>query len=209
MRTLLLSLLFLSALFSCNAIICNFTYEEQMSNYPEKLINSIAAEKKVLLKLSTKPQRSKAFVCDDGDDDGYKHFEPTIHSVLVSSRFGSSAKEVNPLNDSSEANDQTEPLCESTRSRIFPQTLRNLQNKMVIVVNHGKLHQEVTIETCSNADQPCMFDINFPINVMTKCKQKYLIHTVKVLNENNQTIVDESVYVPSGCECRFKYKSLN
>lgn len=120
-----------------------------MTNYPEKLINTIATEKRVLLKLSTKRQRPKAFVCDDGDDEGgYKHFEPTIHSVLVSSRFGSSAKEANPLNDSSEAFEQTEPLCDSVKSTIFPKTLPNLLNKMVIVVNHGKFRQEVSIERC-------------------------------------------------------------
>ncbi|CAH1710335.1 unnamed protein product [Chironomus riparius] len=209
MKTFLLSLLFLSALFSCKAVICNFTYEEQLTNYPEKLINTIASEKKVLLKLSTKRPRSKVFICDDGDADGYKPFEPTIHSVLVSSRFGSSAKEANPLNDSSEAFEQTEPLCDSIKSRIFPQTLRNLLNKRVIVINHGKFQQEVTIETCSNANQACKFDINFPVNVITKCKQKYQTHTIKILNENDQNIIDESVYIPSGCECQFKYKALN
>lgn len=120
-----------------------------MSSYPEKLINTIATEKKVLLKLSTKPKRTKPFECDDGDDEsGFRHFEPAFHSVLVSSRFGSSAKEANPLNDSSEAFEQTEPLCDSTKSTIYPKTLNNLLNKRVIVVNHGKFHQEVTIEKC-------------------------------------------------------------
>lgn len=54
----------------------------------------------------------------------------------------------------------------------------------------------------SNVSQPCNFSENFPFNVVTKCKQKYLTQTIKVLDENDQQIVDSPVYYPSGCECR-------
>lgn len=53
-----------------------------------------------------------------------------------------------------------------------------------------------------------MFDQNFPLGYVTKCKQKHQTHTIKVLNADMTAIVDEAIYYPSGCECKVYPKKI-
>ncbi|KAG5676649.1 hypothetical protein PVAND_006468 [Polypedilum vanderplanki] len=209
----------LSAVVLCKAIICNFTYEEDVKNYPEKLLNTILSEKKKI-NLRSKTHKSHEFDCEDENDDGFVDFGSfrapgpfiKVNSFHLDSRFGNTAsKEATPVSESTstlddDSHEPSESLCDAVKSTIYPKSLPNILNKMVIVVNHGKFKQEVTIEKCSDANQACKFSSNFPLGYVTKCKQKYQTHTLKVWNEHDQDIADDTIYLPSGCECQFKYK---
>lgn len=108
------------------------------------------------------------FHCDDGDDEDYdesvgvpyrlnfphtrnKNARPSFRKPIeVDMRFGTTdapsvSKEASPFDDEEGFSD---PICPTVRSKIFPKTLPNLLNKLVVVVNHGKFKQEVTIEKC-------------------------------------------------------------
>lgn len=96
-------------------------------------------------KFSLEPLKNdtKTFFCDD--EENYHELSFAFHNSNVDSRFGTASKEIPlPENDSAEF----ESLCDSIKSTIYPKLLKNLLNKMVVVVNHGKLKQEVTIEKC-------------------------------------------------------------
>lgn len=58
----------------------------------------------------------------------------------------------------------------------------------------------------SNAKKPCKFETGLPFGYVSECRQKYQTHTIKAVNEKDQTIVDEPVYYPSGCECKYRQK---
>lgn len=103
---------------------------------------------------------SREFICDDEDstDDGEsvgvptrlhfnhvnKNARPSFRKPIdIDSRFGTT--DSTAMNDDEEFSD---PICPTFTSKIYPKTLPNILNKIVIVVNHGKLRQEVTIEKC-------------------------------------------------------------
>jgi Spaetzle len=123
--------------------VCNFTYHESILNYPEKLIDTLTTK---LARSKLGPRKindSRPFHCDDGDDAFWK--KGTTVAYDVNSRFGTTSKEAMPISD---AHEVEETLCESHRQVIFPKTLPNILNKMVIIVNHGQFKQEVNIEKC-------------------------------------------------------------
>jgi hypothetical protein len=147
------------------AIVCNFTYQEDVRNYPEKLISTIlSTQKKIPLKA--KRGNSSEFQCDDeNDDDGFydlgnfRGTGPVIktnNKFNVDSRFGNTASKEAPSStlDDDSNEEQSESLCDVITSKIYPKTLPNLLNKVVYVVqNHGKFRQEVTIEKCRYASE--------------------------------------------------------
>lgn len=110
------------------------------------MINSLATQKKLSIRRKSQRNDTKEFICDDDDSD-FENFSILHMSTKVDSRFGGTlSKEVGILDDDS--SESFEPICDSVVSKIYPKTLPNLFNKMVIVVNHGKYRQEVSIEKC-------------------------------------------------------------
>lgn len=107
---------------------------------------------------------SREFICDDEDstDEGEsvgvptrlhfnhvnKNARPSFRKPIdIDSRFGGTTDATGgmPMDDDEGFSD---PICATYKSKIFPKTLPNLLNKIVIVVNHGKFRQEVSIEKC-------------------------------------------------------------
>lgn len=92
------------------------------------------------MSLKTSKNTPETFYCDDNfGGTPFKNFYD------VQTRFGTpSSKEATP-----ESSDEVaETLCDSVKSKIFPKTLPNILNKMVVIVNYGKFKQEISIERC-------------------------------------------------------------
>jgi hypothetical protein len=132
--------------------VCNFTYQEDVRNYPAKLIDSLMSSQKKF-SLKSRSNVSDEFLCDD-DDDGFNDIGsfrgPVIktNTYNLDSRFGNTASKEAPATLDDDSLEPSEPLCDAVQRKIFPQTLHNVLNKVVVVVNHGKFRQEVSIETC-------------------------------------------------------------
>lgn len=112
---------------------------------------------------------AREFKCDDDDDydesvgvpyrinfsHTRKNARPSFRKPIdVDTRIGTTeepgvSKEASPFEPSFDDEEGfSEPFCPTNRQRIFPKTLPNLLNQLVVVVNHGKFRQEVTIEKC-------------------------------------------------------------
>lgn len=107
----------------------------------------------------------REFNCDDDESDDEsvgvpyrinfshtrKNARPSFRKPIdVDSRIGTTettsiSKEASPFDDEEGFSD---PICPTNKQTIFPKTLPNLLNQLVVVVNHGKFKQEVTIEKC-------------------------------------------------------------
>lgn len=143
---------------------CNFTFQESIANYPERIITQIINRNSLAIQINSD---AREFHCDDDESDDEsvavpyrlnfrnrnKNARPSIRlkPTEVDSRFGTTepvpfSKEASPFSDDEEA--FSDPICPTYQSRIFPKTLPNLLNQLVVVVNHGKFQQEVVIEKC-------------------------------------------------------------
>lgn len=147
---------------------CNFTFQESIANYPERIINRIVNRNRLSFHIGSAGDDVHEFHCDDEDADydesvgvpyrlnfphtRNKNARPSFRKPIdVETRFGTTppstsvSKEASPFDDEEGFSD---PICPTVRNKIFPKTLPNLLNKLVVVVNHGKFKQEVTIEKC-------------------------------------------------------------
>lgn len=147
-----------------NGIKCNFTFQEDVNNYPERIIDQILSRKKASFFNRTNGRNSQEFNCEDDIDEDlevvpvtkklfvHKNAGPTFRKPIdVETRFDNTnstavSKEAFPMEDDEDR--FSEPACAVTKSTIFPKTLPNLLNKLVVVVNHAKFRQEVKIERC-------------------------------------------------------------
>jgi hypothetical protein len=147
-----------------SSVPCNFTYQESLSNYPERIINRIVSRHRLSFSIGSGDVRE--FNCDDDDNDesvgvpyriNFQHTRknawPSFRKPIdVDSRIGttnttSMSKEASPSPFDDEEG-FSDPICPTDKQKIFPKTLPNLLNQLVVVVNHGKFRQEVTIEKC-------------------------------------------------------------
>lgn len=144
-----------------------------MSDYPEKIINKIVTRNKLSFSIiNESPIDFREFRCTNSDDDDddvggmpFTHLQklnfphtrnkiarPSFRKPIdVDSRFGTTdassvSKEIATSFDDDEG--FSDPICPTDKMKIFPKTLPNLLNELVVVVNHGKFRQEVTIERC-------------------------------------------------------------
>jgi hypothetical protein len=179
--------LILSFAASINAIVCNFTYQEEVENYPSELIETLvssSAESEDYDSRSHESYARKEFFCDDDEYD--------LSEESDSSESAGGGR----LNYVSE-----EDGCEGKESYIFPKTLPNLLNKMMTVVNGPSLQQQVRIEECVNLHHVCD-EREIPLGTSYICRQRYLTQTLRAFDEIHQVIFNEVFFLPSSCECK-------
>jgi hypothetical protein len=98
-------------------------------------------------------------------------------------------------------------LCESKIVFTRPQKLKNVDNKLMTIVNHRNYTQFVRFENCLEPSFPCTRDI-YPFDIKSFCHQNF--HKVKLLafDQERNCLLEDYFVVPSTCDCMIDKNDL-
>ncbi|KRT81511.1 hypothetical protein AMK59_6352 [Oryctes borbonicus] len=99
-----------------------------------------------------------------------------------------------------------ENLCSSTQNTTFPRSAVNTKLVKRYIANVGDYKQGVTVETCNNKDEKCMFSENVPSQYTLTCEQRFTVIPLVTYDDDKKLLV-ESFESPSCCVCMYKIAS--
>ena len=98
-------------------------------------------------------------------------------------------------------------LCESKIRFIKPKLLKNVQNRLKVVVNQANFTQFMRIEECVSENFPCTWD-SYPNTIESFCSQNYMEIKLWSLNDQNTSLIMDSFNIPSSCDCMMQKESF-
>lgn len=142
--------------------------------------------------------------CESVPTYPYAAVNKMLKNLVRKDFFGLEEDEVEPWNRM-DGEGEEKFMCQSYTKVIRPQSGKTLDGKWKYIINleNQEYVQAIKIEICKNPKKPCEMSHNFPRDVITTCKQKYMNR--RLLSISNNGSAEPDIYaLPSGCSCSYK-----